>query len=275
MPKRSPGARAKGIGAELRHLREQADIKLTDAAERLGWDKSRLSRLENGQQNQTVADVSALLAIVGVTDDDTRDRMLDAAASVDEPGWWEKTGGVTKASAALADYEGEASGLVSWAPIVLPGLLQTMDYAGAFMETYGLSADEIGLRLGARRERQRVVAGKPYTAYVGECALRALIGGPKAMSAQLGALLDRDDETIRVVPTATRAHLGQMGGFLLLHFPAAPLVVHVEMLSSGVFYDDPTLTAPYEAAVTQLARVAMSETESARLIEEIRKELEG
>lgn len=275
MPRRSPGARAKGIGAELRKLRTERQLVLRAVADQLGWDKARLSRIENGHQNQTVEDVSALLVVYGITDDVDKERMFDAVRSVDEPGWWEKTGGVTKDSAALADYETEASERVSWAPLVVPGLLQTMDYASALMETYDIGPDDIGLRLGARRERQRAVAGKPYTAYLGESSLRALVGGERVMAAQLDALHGRDGVTIRVVPTAAPAHLGQIGGFLLFRFPEAAPVVHVEMLASAVFHDDPPLTRPYETAVTQIDSVAMSETESARLIERIRKELEG
>jgi transcriptional regulator with XRE-family HTH domain len=274
MPRRSPGARAKGIGAELRQLREDRQLKLTAVASQLGWDKSRLSRIEHGQQNQTVEDVAQLLVVYGVTDEPAQERMFDAVRSVDEPGWWEKVSGVTKTSAALADYETEASELISWSPKLLPGRVQTMDYASAFMETSGLGSDQIGLRLAARRERQRAVADRPYLAFLGEEALRALNGGPRVMAAQLDALLERQ-VTVRVVPTAAGAYRGQVGGFLMLRFPAAPVVVHVEMLSSGVFYDDPNLTSPYEDAVTQLDDVAMSETESARLIETIRKELEG
>lgn len=274
MPRRSPGARAKGIGAELRRIREEVGLSLRAAAEQLDWDKARLSRIETGQQNPTLEDVAQLLAIYGITDE-RRERLFDATRSVDEPGWWEKNSGVTKESAALADYESEASELVSWAPLVLPGLLQTMDYASAVMETYVISPEDIGRRLGVRRERQRAVAGTRYAAYVGEPALRALIGGRRVMAAQLAALRDRDDVTIRVVPTASPAHLGQMGAFLLLRFPAAPTVVHVEMLRSAVFYDDLDLTGPYDEAVTQIDSVAMGETESALVIDEIRKEMEG
>lgn len=273
MPRRSPGARARGIGAELRQLRGKRN--LTDVAEQIGWDKSRLSRIENGKQNQTIEDVSALLVVYGVTDDEYKERLFDTVRSVDEPGWWEKSGGITKTSAALADYEAEAVEVVGWGPLVLPGRIQTMDYAHAILETFGLSADEIGRRLGARMERQRAMAGKPFGAFLGECALRAQVGGPRVMTAQLASLLDRDDVTVRVVPTGGQAHLGLMGGFLLLRLPAELTVVHVEMLSSGVFYDDATLTRPYEDSVTQLDDVAMSEKESRRLIEQIRRETDS
>lgn len=273
MPRPSPGARARGLGAELRRIREERSLSLRAVAADLGWDKARLSRLESGQQNITVEDVAALLAIYRITDD-RRELLLEAARAVDEPGWWEKTAGMTKESAALADYESEASELISWELALVPGLLQTMDYAAALMDAaFGMAHDEIGPRLGVRRERQKAVAGKPHTAYLGESALRAVVGDRLIMDAQLGSLADRDDVTIRVVPTAAPAHLGMLGGFMLLRFDAAPVVVNVELVQTAVFLDDENLTAPYEQAITQVAGVAMSETESRGLIEQIREEL--
>jgi transcriptional regulator with XRE-family HTH domain len=274
MPKRSPGARAKGIGAQLRALREEADLSLRAAAAAVGWDKGRLSRIETGNQNITIEDVAALLAILGVTGD-RRDQLLALVRNDDEPGWWEKNLGVTKESATLADYESQTIALVDWAPLLIPGLLQTMDYAHAFGERYGISPDDIGLRLSARAQRQRAVSGTPYTAYLGEPALRTVVGDKRVMAAQLAALLHREDITVRVVPTKTTAHLGQLGAFMLLRFPAAPTVVHVELLRSGVFLDDAKLTSPYEDAVTQVAGVALGETESAHLIAAIRREMEA
>lgn len=276
MPKRAPGARAKGIGAQLRALRLEAGFgTLEPVADQLDWSKSRLSRLETGAINPTVDAIAALLAIYRITDD-RRERLLEAVRTVDEPGWWEKTAGMTKESAALADYETESSELISWAPLLVPGLLHTMDYASALMEgAFGVNHEELGALLGARRERQRAVAGKPYTAYLGEPALRAIVGDRRIMAAQLRSLVDRDDVTIRVVPMDAPVHLGQMGAFLLLRFPTADAVVNIELLRSAVFQDDPDLTAPYELAVTQIRGVALGETESARLIEQVRKEMEG
>lgn len=273
MPKKSPGAREKGIGATLRRIRTDRGISLREAAEDLRWDKGKLSRIETGKQNLTVEVVALMLGSYGI-DEDERDSVLEAVRSVDEPGWWERIQGITSESATLADYEGEATQLVSWAPGLVPGLLQTMDYASAVMELYDLGHEAIGIRIGARRERQRAVASKPYVAYIGTAALRAAVGGQRVMIAQLDSLLDRTDVTIRVVPE-TAAHLGQLGAFLLLRFPDAPTVVHVELLGSGVFHDTPELTDLYERAVTQIDHVAMSETQSMRVIRQAREEMKG
>jgi transcriptional regulator with XRE-family HTH domain len=270
LPKRSPGARERGLGLELRRIREERGLGQREAADQLHWGKDRLSRIETGKQNITVEDVAQMLGAYGV-DEDERESLLEAARSVDEPGWWERIPGITRNSAALADYESEAAELIDWSPGLIPGLLQTMDYAAAVMELYGISHDLIGARIGARRERQRAVAGKPYTAYIGMSALRATVGGPRVMAAQLDSLVERNDVTIRVAPEIA-THLGQVGAFYLLRFPGAPSVVHVELLGSGVFHDTPELTSLYDLAVTQIAAVALSETESARLIKQVREE---
>ncbi|OLF09125.1 hypothetical protein BLA60_21360 [Actinophytocola xinjiangensis] len=275
MPRRSPGARAVGIGAELRRLREAKSLSLRRVAEAVGIGPDKLSRVENGKQNPDVDDVSAVLAILGVTGE-TRERILDEVRNVDEPGWWERHLGITKESAALADYESRAEHVIDWAPLVIPGLLQTMDYAGAVMEMYGIGAEDIGVRLGARRERQRAAADTSYDAYIGESALRTVVGSPGVMHAQLGTLLDIGGRrSVRVVPSAGPAHLGQLGGFILLRFRSAPSVVHVELLRSGVFLDRRELTDPYLNAVTQVSAVALTETESAHLIRQVRQEMEG
>lgn len=273
MPKRSPGARERGLGATLRGIREERGLSQRVAADRLRWGKDRLSRIENGRQNIALEDVALMLGAYGI-DEAERKVILEAARSVDEPGWWERIPGITRDSATLADYESEASELVDWSPGLIPGLLQTMDYAAAVMEMYSISGDLIGARMSARRERQHAVSGTTYAAFIGMAALRATVGGPRVMAAQLDSLLGRDDVTIRVVPE-TAAHLGQVGAFLLLRFPAAPTVVHVELLGSGVFHDTAELTVLYDRAATQIARVAASETESARLIEQVRKETKG
>lgn len=273
MPKRSPGVRERGIGATLRRLREDLGLSQRNAADRLNWGKDRLSRIENGRQNITVEDIGQIVGAYGV-DEAKRESLFEAARSVDEPGWWERLPGITQESATLADYENEANDAVSWAPCLIPGRLQTMDYAAAVMELYGISQDVVGARIAARRERQRAVANKPYIVYIGMAALRANVGGPRVMAAQLDALPGRNDVKILVVPDSA-AHLGQLGAFLLLRFLDATSVVHVELLGSGVFHDTQELTSLYDLAVTQIASVALGETQSAHAIASIRKELKG
>jgi hypothetical protein len=252
-------------------------MSMEEAARPVGLSKTILSRLETGGRNISPDEVAGLLAIYGVTGEE-RDRLLNMARSADEPGWWEVgIPGMTKESATLADYESTAVKITDWAPMLVPGLLQTMDYARAFMQVYQLPREVIESRLIARLRRQQTMwrPDVEYTAFLGEAALLAEVGGPAVMGAQLHALLEterRPNIELRIVPMRTKAHLGQIGGFLLLEFPQASEVVHVELAASGTFHDEPPLTDSYVRAVAQLNEVAASATESTRRIEELAAE---
>ncbi|HWE89278.1 MAG TPA: helix-turn-helix transcriptional regulator [Pseudonocardiaceae bacterium] len=280
MASKSPGAKAKGLGAELRVLRQRAGMTLEDAAKPVDLSKTILSKLETGHRNIAFPEAIGLLALYGVVGEE-RDRVLTLARSVDEPGWWEVgIPGMTKESATLADYETIANGLTDWAPLLIPGLLHTMDYARAIFGMYDLAPHVLEARLNARLRRQQTM-WRPevtYTAYLGESALRSVVGDATIMAAQLHALLDaqrRSNIAIRIVPQNLGPYLGQLGAFLKLDFRPAETVVHVELLHSGVFHDEPRLTDPYVKAVAQLAEVALSATESTRMIDAIAHEMEG
>lgn len=278
MPRKSPGAKMKGIGSRIRALREVRGIKQEDLAGAVGWNKSILSRLEGGHRNIETDEVSALLAILKVTGDE-RDEILNEVRAQHEPGWWEKQPGLTRDSRTLVDYESDAREIIDWAPLLIPGLLQTMDYARAFMDIYQLPMTDIGARLAMRMQRQADLGKNgTYRAYIGQAALSATVGGRRVLAAQLRALLEigeRDGIEIRVVPINVDAHLGQLGAFMFLELKGGATVVHVEMARSAVFMDEQPLTDPYRTALTQVAAVAFGETESVRIITKHVAELES
>lgn len=276
MPRKKPGVRARGLGAELGALRAKTELSVTEVATRLDWSKSTLSRLENGKRNITTEEVASLLALYGVTGD-ARDRLIDMAKNHEEPGWWAVgLPGLPSESATLASYEAEASRMTSWEPMLIPGLLQTMAYTRAFMLADGISPEQVEMRLTARLRRQQVLRkpGVEYLALIGEPALRADVGGPEVMLEQLSALQQHTEQTcIRVVPTNSQAHPGMVGGFFLLEFPSARPVVLVEMARSAIFLDETPMTGPYSEALQRIDAVALNARESQQLIEEIITEL--
>lgn len=262
MPRRSPGAKAKGLGAELRGLRLSADMTIVQAAGALGLSKQAVSRLETGKRNIAPNEVAGLCALYGVTGT-RRDHLLTMARTLDEPGWWELgLPGVTQESATLIDYEDQAERITSWAPLLMPGLLQTTAYSRSYMMGDGVPSAQVEARLTARLRRQdRLSRGDvDYLAYVGE---PALCGSDDIHRAQLVALLDalrRPNVSIRVVPTPAIPRQVRLGGFLMVE---SPPVVHVELARSGVFLDEEELIAPYREMLTALAAVALGDTESA------------
>jgi transcriptional regulator with XRE-family HTH domain len=243
----------------------------------MGWSKSILSKLENGQRSITAEEAYTLATLYGVTDD-RRDAVF-ARAKADEPGvWWERSlPGLPQEAGTLASFEAEATRMVNWDPLLIPGLLQTVDYAQAWMRKDGVPSSAIEPRLMARLRRQQVLRGDiEYIALIGEAALASPVGGPHVMGSQLRDIIAaarRPTVSVRVVPTEA-VHSGQLGAFLLLEFPVAPPIAHVELLRSAVFHERDD-AKPYVEAATRVISVSLPETESLRAIEAMATRMEG
>ncbi len=128
----SPSMRRRRLAAELRKLRDQSGLQVTEAARRLGWQASRLSRIENRQSGVTAPDLRKLLDLYEVTDETYRGHLADLARRVNERGWWQKYAGLIGSEYAdLIGLEEEARASRSYEQELVPGLLQTPDYARA------------------------------------------------------------------------------------------------------------------------------------------------
>lgn len=265
-------ARARGLGAELRQLRNESSYKQEDVAKRLGLSKATMSRIENGTKAVTEADVSAILAILGVTGED-RDRLLKLTREQDQPGWWE-TGvpGLPKQLTGLLEFERDASRIRCLDMILMNGLLQTSDYTRAVMRGSGVEPADIQARVAIRLGRQEILT-KPnaveFHFFVDVGALRRKVGGPRVMAEQLrhvAKVAKRRNVTVQVIPDDAAAHPGLEGSFVLLDFPKARSIVHLEQRRLGAFLDEPADVADYANVLDTLQQVAMSPAESARLI---------
>ncbi|WP_286901049.1 helix-turn-helix transcriptional regulator [Thermocrispum sp.] len=270
--------KAKRLGAALRQSRESAGLSLRDAAKGVGWDFNRLHRIEKGQGPYNPEEISGLLGLYRVTGD-RRDRILATVRSLDEPGWWELAG-VTKTMGALADYENDAQKITEWAPLLIPGLLQTMDYArSAIGFDPNLDTADIEARLTVRVRRQQILKGDvEYRVFLGLTALKATVGSREILARQLAALLNigqQDNITLRVVLPEADARGALLGPFSVLEFDEWQPVVDVENLRGTVFLDTEEHTGIYLGVLSQLNAVALGETESMRLIERLKEEVEG
>ncbi|MBP2323444.1 transcriptional regulator with XRE-family HTH domain [Kibdelosporangium banguiense] len=280
MPRKSPGAKAKGLGTELRILRERAKKKQADAARALGVSVQVISRLETGNRNISEEEVLVLLTVYEVAiASPKREQLLMMARTLNDPGWWEHDmPGLTQESATLADYEERARRITSWAPLLIPGLLQTMSYSRAYMLDDGIAPSEVEGRLTTRLRRQHRLTRSDvqYVAIIGEPALSGL--DPALAAEQYASLLAasaRPNISIRVVPIGRLKHAGRLGGFLALELENEEPVVHVELARSGVFLDEPSLTGPYFDTLAGVSEVALSETESSQWISHRKGEMES
>lgn len=265
----SPASKAQALGAQIRAIRKASGVSMKHVADRLDWSEAKVSRLETGQRPATSEEVSALLAILNVTGD-RHQRLLAMARTPHEPAWLEALPGLSNESISLISYEAEAQKVTDWAPLLVPGLLQTMEYGRHVLLALGMDEAAIGTRLMARQRRQQILEKVEYTAYIDEAVLRRPVGSPLVMSHQLQQLLDlsrRSNVTIRVVPVNSDAHAGLICPFIVMESAAAPTVVSVEILRSAVFLGAEGETHPYLHALTQLSSRSMDGEESRMSIE--------
>ena len=255
----SPSMRRRRLAAELRRLRTDARLPLEEVASRLKWPASKVSRIENRQVGISTRDLRRLLDLYEVTGPVYRDELLEMARRATERGWWQSYGGVVPVALGnLIGLETEAATIRTYEPELVPGLLQTADYARAVIRAGrpGDTAQEIDRRVEVRLERQEVLGRTDPTppkvsVVLNEGVLARRVGGAEVMRAQLEHLTrerDRANIIIQILPFSSGAHPAMVGPFTMLTFldPADPGVVHVENITGSLALERPEELQAYE-----------------------------
>lgn len=273
-----PTIASRGLAGELRQLRHAKKLGVRAVAAQLGWQGSKLSRMETGKQGLRVADVASLLVIYGVTGAD-RKRLLTMAEHAGEPGWWETySAGLTKWSQMFLQLETEAIAIFDFEPLLVPGLLQTPDYTRAVMKACGVPDADAQLRVAARLGRQAILTrDEPPTlrAIVDEGALRRVLGSSWVMARQVRHLVEaaaRPNVVLQVVPLAVGGYTGLDGPFMILDFPRHKPVVHLEHKMASLFLEEQDEVGFFRRQADTLTEVAMDPTESMQLLRRIAEE---
>lgn len=269
------------LGDELRRLRDACGLTLSQVVSRIGISESHLSRMEMGKRAPSPEDLSALLVIYEVTGEE-RLELLALAKKATQPGLWQRDGSFESRFAALKILEARTTALVTFEPLMIPGLLQTMPYAQASFREVGLVDDPnaIDERVIGRIHRQAVLRrldAPRLVAIVTETALRSQIGGREVLRNQLHYLAEvaeRHNVTLRVVPTSVGGHPGLHGTFLRMQFADRSSVVFLENRTSSLFLEDHSDVGVYDKVIVELLTVAMSEENSVRLVAELAATLE-
>ncbi|MFG2270407.1 helix-turn-helix transcriptional regulator [Streptomyces chartreusis] len=252
------------FGAELKRRRENAGITQVELGSRVFVSGGYI-----GQFEQAI-----------------RKPQLDVAQRIDESlqtdGIFErlwrkliKEQPYTEYFAHVAELERLATEICEYAPMVIPGLLQTPGYARAvFLASNPLAADEyIEELLMGRMERTRLLkdATRPvYWAVLHEAALRIPVGSSEVMAGQLDhitALMRERKVLAQVLPSSAGAH-PEMGKMIkLMEFEDAPPTVYTEGVLSGNLLDDPAVVKRVRSSYDLLRATALSGEASLALIE--------
>lgn len=273
MDDREPTIRSRELGEGLRRALERKDLSGKAVAKILDISQATVSRLLTGKRGANEAMVAGILAICGVTGKE-RDHLLDLCRDVGEPGWLQKYGSrLPKQIRTLADHEDNAIGYCQFQPLAVPGLLQTADYARAWLRRSGtVPPEEINDRVSTRMDRHRIFSKQhpaDFTFVTHEWVLRTPVGGPEVMSDQLHHLLRmgvREYIEIRVIPAEVGAHAGISGPFIFMEFANIRPVVYLEGEISGLFLEESHEIRAYRHVIAKLRDVTLDEDASRELI---------
>jgi hypothetical protein len=275
----SPTVRRRRLAAELRRLRANTG-KTAQDVEGPWLVKAQISRYELAQSGLKPDDAARLLEFYGVQGSQ-REQLLALAEEAIHKGWWEAYSDVlTEGHLAFIDLEAEATSILEWQINVVPGLLQTEQYArevlSGYHEVATITPRAIQRRLETRLTRQQLLTrDEPleYVALMDESVLHRQRGDQSVMRAQLKRLADiaeLPNVTIQVLPL-NRNHALAVDSFAILQFGRAHEttlhdVVSLEHLSNELYVEGDTDTYQFRLAFSHLAEESLSAEESRDLL---------
>jgi transcriptional regulator with XRE-family HTH domain len=273
----APTVRQRQLAAELRRLR--ADRKGDDVAAALGWSPSKVSRYELARTAPNLGDVGKLLDYYDVTGPH-REQLLALAREATQKGWWEAySEDLPDQLTAFIALEDEASSSWTWQVEVIPGLLQTEDYArqiiSVFKRGIPLPPTQVERRVEARLRRQNILRRNSFefSVVLDESVILRRNADTQVMHAQLQHLAEISElpsVTIRVIPLRALRPV-VTSSFSLLQFgqPRETIlhdVVSIEHLQGNVLFEGEVDTHLYRLAFQALSDAALDPEQSRELI---------
>ena len=276
-----PTVRRLVVGAQLRRLREAKGMTREAAGYAIRGSESKISRLELGRVSFKKRDITDLLKLYGIPEEDERtEALVRLAEEANQPGWWHSYDeAITKWFETYLGLEEAANYIRTYENQFIPGLLQTEDYARAVV-SIGMQrapGEDIEPKVRLRMERQRILERPDppvIWAVIDEAALRRPMSGRRVMKAQIRHLLDlmkRPNITVQVVPFRQGGHAAESGAFTILRFEEKDLpdVVYLEQLVSALYLDKREHVDRYAEVMVRLAGESPTPEASEELLSKI------
>ncbi|MFG2182556.1 helix-turn-helix domain-containing protein [Streptomyces abikoensis] len=278
-----PTLRRRRLGEALRRFRNETGLTIEQAAALMGWDNSKLSRIENARIHIRPVEAAKLLGVYGVDAPDVLMAIEALARDAGKRGWWTTYGSVVDAH--IKDYlslESDAESTRVCSMNLIPGLLQTGGYAREFIaaSSFWRPQEEVNALVEVRKARQSVLTardGRPplnFWAVIHESVLhQRFVSQPSLMREQLRHLLDMaalPNITIQLMPMAMTPHPGMISLFEVVRFPAPwPTVVLTENLMGGQFVEGTEHVGIFEKAFERIVAAALPVDDSREIIKTI------
>ncbi|MFB8444019.1 Scr1 family TA system antitoxin-like transcriptional regulator [Streptomyces niveus] len=254
------------VGALVALFREVAGLTQGQLAERALVHTETIASVEQGRR-PLKPDLAALLDQVLLT----KGALATAVENMPEidryPAW----------AAAFIDQEREAIAISSYENQVVPGLLQTENYAYAVFqnEIPALSQDEMRVRVAGRSERQQILHRKvpPTCSFlIGEGALNDRLGSPAVFTEQLSHLRESAELpglTLQIMPSGRATHAGLSGPFVLLETPDHQHLAYAETQRGSLFVEDPDEVSILARKYAMLRTQALNPEETKGLLDRL------
>jgi transcriptional regulator with XRE-family HTH domain len=278
-----PAVRRRQLMTELKRLRESTGLTQEEVAGQLDWHPTKIMRIETGRTAPHPNDVRVMLGLYQVADPGVLAGLLKLAKDARQRGWWYSYRDVLLSRFELfLGLESEADTIRDFELAMIPGLLQTDDYARELIRglmTYDPA--EVERRVQLRMHRQRIMErdeSPQLWAILDEAAVRRVVGGKAIMKAQLLHLANTAEHariTIQVLPYGAGPHPGQAGPFIILGFaePTEPEVVYMETVGGNLYVDKPEEVRLFTTVFDQLRAVALSPAQSRAMLQALAGEL--
>jgi transcriptional regulator with XRE-family HTH domain len=276
----SPTVRRRRLAAELREIRESKGKSGDAVAAALRWSPSKISRYERAKTGLQPREVERLLDYYEITGP-RRELLLELAEDATQKGWWEEYGDKLNSDyRQFIGLEDEASSIAIWHVDVLPGLLQTPDYAkhiiGSYSQIEPVTPGMIDRLVRVRMRRQQVLdrdSAVKLAVVLDESVLQRRIGTDRVMAEQLQRLeqdANRPNVEVRILPLdGEHSVFGE--SFVIFRFgedgeASLQDVVSTEHLTSDFSLEGERETYLHWIAFKTLAREALGPAESKKLI---------
>jgi transcriptional regulator with XRE-family HTH domain len=275
------------LRSELIRLRKEKGLTQEQVASSLEWSASKLIRVEGGRSSITKVDLDALLQEYGVTSDAQRRQLQALNRGARAASWWDAyRNDISPAYLDYVGYEAGATFIRQFQNAVVPGLLQTPDYARALTAISGEEPSKIDSVVRLRLQRQLELACRetpPRQYYVlDEAVIRRRIGVPEdpaIMPSQLMSIVRRarDDEriTVRIIPFAKGSRAGLSGSFTLLEFDGGlPEILYLDAGGEAIdMINSDEQVAEYADSFESLVESALSVADSLEFIRSAAEEI--
>ncbi|WP_194239861.1 helix-turn-helix transcriptional regulator [Amycolatopsis sp. YIM 10] len=264
----------------LRQERDSKGYTQRDVAEALDWSPSKLIRIEKGTVGISVTDLKALLLHYDITERERVDQLVDMVKAGKKPAWWHQYRDVYQQQFInFIGLESSAVRIKQFQGLIVPGSVQTPEYAAAVMRAYGSSdeaAIERGVEVRMRRREELIRSGGPELSFIiDESALLRQVGDTEVMVGQVRQLMELSaykQMHIQVMPFSAGPNAAMVGSFIVLELSDEQddYAMLLETPDGNMLVEEPNdQTARYWKFFNDLQQMALSEDDTQVFLDEL------